>query len=699
MNEEVIQSPEPIGPRKSDAIHRALLTGLLGNVGFRNPETHEYSGAHNTKFSIFPGSSLFKKRPPWVISAEIVETTKLYARTNAPVRPEWIERAAQHLVHRTYVEPHWQRQTAHVVAFEKVTLYGMVLVPRRLVHYGPIDPVLSRRIFIENALVDLDFRTDAEWHKHNRDLIRHVETLEAKARRRDLLAEPEAMYAFYDARIPPDVYNGPLFDKWRKHAERGRPTLLFMHERDLLKKSADDITPDKYPDAIQIGDMRLPLTYRVEPGHPADGVTVTVPLAGLNQLPAAQFEWLIPGWLEEKILALIRSLPKSLRTSFIPAPEYAANAFTTLKPGDGSLHDALAIYLGKISGADIRPGSFELSSVPAQLFMRFDVLDQHGKSIASGRDLVEIRRELGVRAQADLSRLIDSPWNRDNITTWDFGDLPERVEIQKHGMTLHAYPALVDQGKSVALRLFESPEAAGIAHRAGVRRLFIMQLGPDVKNLARHVRNLEEASVYYTTIRPADELRDDLLNAAAERALYSEGGEVRTHEAFVEHAEHGWRKLLLAANEISEIVLATLKERSEVIKLMELPAAPAWRDALVDIRRQLAELLPRGFVIKTPAHWLVHLPRFVKAIRIRLEKLRDSGYNRDLAALVQIGPMFQQYLERRAEHHKTGIVDSDLEKYRWMLEELRVSLFAQELKTSMTVSIQRLDRQWALVRH
>jgi ATP-dependent helicase HrpA len=454
-----------------------------------------------------------------------------------------------------------------------------------------------------------------------------------------------------------------------------------------------------------------------------------VPLAGLNQLRADQFEWLIAGWLEEKILALIRSLPKSLRTSFIPAPEYAANALKTLKPGDGSLYEALAIYLGRISGADIRSTSFELTSIPAQLFMRFEVVDMSGVGasptqsrlepqargrgghatkpsiIASGRDLNEIRRELGVRAQADLSKLIDSPWNRDNVTTWDFGDLPERVEIQKHGMTLHAYPALVDVAAgSVSLRLFESREASAVAHRAGVRRLFIMQLGPDVRNLARHVRNLEEASVYYLTLGPpaeagSPELRDDLLNAAAEKALYSDDGEVRTYEAFVEHAKHGWRKLLWAANEISEIVLATLKERSEVIKLMELPAAPAWRDAWVDIRRQLAELLPRGFVIKTPSHWLPHLPRFVKAIRVRLEKLRDSGYNRDLAGLVQIGPMFQQYLERRAEHQKTGIFDPELDKYRWMLEELRVSLFAQELKTSVIVSVQRLDRQWALVRH
>ena len=240
------------------------------------------------------------------------------------MRPEWIERAAGHLVHRTYTEPHWQRQTAHVVAHEKVTLYGMVLVPRRLVHFGPIDPVQSRRIFIDNALVDGDFRTDADWYKHNRELIRHVEMLEAKARHQDLLADIAAQFSFYDTRVPPDVYNGPLFETWRKHAERGRPTVLFMHLRDLLKKPADEITPQMYPDSIEIGDMTLPLVYRFEPGHPADGVTVRVPLAGLNQLREEAFEWLIPGWLEEKILALIRSLPKALRTNFIPAPEFAA---------------------------------------------------------------------------------------------------------------------------------------------------------------------------------------------------------------------------------------------------------------------------------------------------------------------------------------------------------------------------------------
>ncbi len=331
-------------PRRADAIHRALLTGLVANVGVRNPETHEYVGARGTKFSIFPGSTLFKKRPAWVMSAELVETTKLYARTNAPVRVEWIERASEHLVHRTYAEPHWQKKTAHVGAFEKVTLFGLVLVARRLVHYGPIDPVLSRRIFIESALVDGDFRTDAEWFKHNRDLIRHVERLEAKGRRQDLLADVGAQFAFYDARVPADIFNGPLFDQWRKKVERGRPTLLFMHLRDLLKNNADEITLEKYPDVMQVGDMTLPLVYRYEPGHPADGVTVRVPLAGLNQIRAELFEWIIPGWREEKILALIRSLPKRLRTSFIPAPEFARRAMETLKAGDGSLREALGIF-------------------------------------------------------------------------------------------------------------------------------------------------------------------------------------------------------------------------------------------------------------------------------------------------------------------------------------------------------------------
>jgi len=722
MNQEALQFFEPLDPHKADAIHRALLSGLLSNVGYRNPETHEYTGARNTKFSIFPGSSLFKKRPPWVMSAEVVETTKLYARTNAPVRPEWIERAAQHLVHRTYAEPHWQRQTAHVVAFEKVTLFGMVLVPRRLVHYGPIDPVLSRRIFIENALVDGDFRTDAEWYKHNRDLIRHVQTLQAKARRHDLLADVTAQYAFYDARVPADVYNGPLFDKWRKHVERGRPTLLFMHLRDLLKKPADDITPEKYPDSMQVGDMTLPLIYRFEPTHPADGLTVRVPLAGLNQLRAEAFEWLIPGWLEEKILALIRSLPKSLRTNFIPAPEYAANAMRTLKPGDGSLYEALALFLRKASGADVRASHFDVSSIPPHLLMRFEVVQIGGlggsptnsrlepqargrgahvtelQVIASGRDLNDVRRELGVRAQANLSEIVDSPWYRDNVTTWDFGDIPQRVEIQRFGMTMHAYPALVDQGKASGLRLFESPEAASVAHRAGVRRLFLLQLGPDAKNLSRHVRNLEDASILYTTLGSAEELRQDVLMAAADRALHSDAGEIRTREAFVEHARTGWRTLLIAANEITQIVLDALREYAEVRKLMDLGYAPAWRDAYVDIRRQMQLLLPRAFLVKTPPGWLPHLPRLVRAIRVRIEKLRDSGLNRDLAGLVQVGPMFQQYLERRLEHEKQGIVDPELDKFRWMLEELRVSLFAQELKTSIPISVQRLDRQWALVR-
>jgi ATP-dependent helicase HrpA len=362
------------------------------------------------------------------------------------------------------------------------------------------------------------------------------------------------------------------------------------------------------------------------------------------------------------------------------------------------LLEALGIFLGKVSGAPVRAGDFDLSGIAEHLGMRFEVVDEVGKVLAAGRELGEIREQLGVRAQENLDRMLAHPLSREEVRSWDFGDLPGQVEIQRYGMTLHAYPALVDLGKKVALRLFESAEAAAVAHRAGVRRLFIMQMGPDVKNLAKHVRKLEEASVLYTTIGPAEELRDNVLVAAADRALYSEGGEVRTRDAFIEHAQSGWRKLLLAANEITQIVLDTLGEAGAVAKLMEMPMAPAWRDARVDIRRQLAELLPRDFVMKTPPEWLGHLPRFVRAIRVRLEKLRDSGYNRDLAGLVQIGPMFQQYLERRAEHQRSGIIDPELEKYRWMLEELRVSLFAQELKTSMIISVQRMDRQWMLVR-
>jgi ATP-dependent helicase HrpA len=693
---------------RHDAIHRALLTGLLGNIGQKG-EQYEYTGARGTKFAIFPGSALFKAKPPWLMSAELVETTKLYGRTNARIRPEWIERAGEHLVKKTYSEPHWSAPSAHVVAFEKVTLYGLVIVPRRSVHYGPIDPRTSREIFIHHALVEMDYKSGAASFTHNRDLLDHVRRLEAKARRNDLLADPSKRFAFYNARVPADVYNGPLFEQWRREAEKEKPDLLHMQLSDVVLPEGAAVTPDVYPDELQIGDVRLPLDYHYEPGHLHDGVTARVPLVALNQMPSQPFEWLIPGYLREKIDYLIRSLPKALRVQFVPVPEYADKAMAALLPGPlpatgvyappaVSLVQALAGFLGKISGVTIRPQDFQADDMPAWLRMDFRVVDSQGNGVTAGRDLAEIRRALGVRAKQAFATLPSNEWNREQLTRWDFGDLPERVEIRHQGMTLAGYPALVDEASSAALRLFDSPEAAAASTRPGLRRLFMVQLKKEIEYLQRTFPNIDQLSLYYAPLGKGGRLKEQIAQAVADRALFENGPYVRTREEFIERGESGWRHLSAAATEIAEITTPTLTTYHELSRQLSSPAPPLLMASVQEIRKQLAALVPADFLTVTPFEWLVHLPRYVKALQVRYAKLMNAGASRDMQAMNEVWPHEERYEERSAKHRAHGIIDPELERYRWMLEEFRVSLFAQELKTAIPISAKRLDAQWEKVR-
>ena len=687
-----------LSPQKSDAIHRALLSGLLGNIATRT-DAHEYTAARGAKCNIFPGSSQFKRRPGWIMAAELVETTKLYARTVAPIHPQWAERLGEHLVQRTYSEPGWQAQTAHVSAFERVTLWGLVLVARRSVHYGPIDPEVSRQLFIYHALVLGEFRSNGEFFAHNRKLVEEIRTLEAKRRQRDLLVEDQVIYDFFDRRIPPGIFNGPLFEKWREHVERGRPTLLFLQRRDLLQHEVEENKAD-YPDTVQAGGLTLPLSYVFDPANPDDGVTVTIPLAALNQVPADQFEWLVPGLLREKIISLMKTMPKALRVKFVPVPEHADQALAALRLSDPSLHDALAYALGKQIGEPMDRSAFAPSELPAYLFTNFRIVDDAGEVVLSGRDLDALRRKLGVEARKTFQQphQSSSEFHRDNITSWDFGDLPERVEVRRNAMTLQGYPALVDAGHSVSLRLFDSPEIAATNMRAGVRRLLMIQLREEVKWLARKMPHMERMCLNYATVGSCDELKADLIDAIIDRALFGHEGEVRTRDQFLERAQLGWRRMSISANEVSDQVDAILAKYQALQLQLGKVAAPALIGSFQDMRRHLAELVYDGFVVQTPPQWLAHYPRYLAGIESRLRKLLNAGLNRDQAAMAEIEPLVRQYRERAVKHEGEEVTDAELANYRWMLEELRISLFAQELKTSMPVSIKRLEAQWSKVK-
>jgi ATP-dependent helicase HrpA len=693
----VEQPKNTIPPDRAAAIHRALLAGLISNVGHRR-EQQAYEGVGGRTFRIFPGSTLFRKGPGWVMAAEMVQTSQLYARTVAAVQPGWIERAAEHLIRRTYSEPHWQQETGFVAAFEKVLLRGLTLVPRRLVHYGPIDPRLSRELFIRHALVEGEYRSDAAFFVHNRRLVEHVRELQERARRHDLLADPALRFDFFEQRIPASVYSRPTFEAWRAEAEQKNPMLLFLSPELVQTPAAAAITPDHYPDRLRLGEVELALSYRYQVHDAADGITVTVPLPMLGQLPAHRFDWLVPGYLIEKLTELIRTLPKHLRVQFIPAGEFAAKAAAALPYGDGSVVEALAVFLGKSAGIEVHPGAMQPETLPDHLYMRFRVVDAAGKTLSAGRDLAEIRAQLRQEVWGWFAEVSNTPFHRDGITRWEFGDLPIRVEVARMGMKLDAFPALVDRGETAALRLLDSPASADRALRAGARRLFMTQVRNELQRLARTLPGMEHMLVISATFTRGTEFTEDLLSAIADRALFGNSGEtIRTQAAFVEKAEMGWRNLPVAATEVAELARTILDAYHAAHAALSHEFPPSARPAALDMRDQLGHLIFPGFLAATAFARLRELPRYLQGIAIRRRKLMNAGVAADARAMGEVQPLWDAYKERALEHRRQEIFDPALDEVRWMIEELRVSLFAQELKTPMRISATRIRKQWELV--
>jgi len=692
----------PLDAGKYDAVHRAVLTGLLSHIGLKG-EAGQYTGVRDTKFAIFPGSGLFRRRPQWVMAAELVETAKFYARTVARIRPEWIERLAWNLVTKSYSEPRWQASSAHVVADEKVSLYGLTLVAARPVHYGPIEPAISRQLFIHHALVEGEFHTSGAFFKHNAALRAEVEVLESKIRRRDLLVDAQARYAFYDQRLPEGIHNGPLFEKWRREAEAKNPRILFMILDDLMRHGADEVNSIRYPDVLRITGMealKLPLEYHFDAASSLDGVTATVPLAALNQLPDAAFDWLVPGLLPEKIAALIRSLPKHLRVHFVPVADTADAALAALRAGPAPLADALAQFLGQRAGLAVAAADFDVQAVPEYLRMNFRILDAAGKPLATGRDLADLRRRLGVQVKAAFAAAPATPIARQGITNWDFGDLPERVPLKRGGLSVYGYPALVDRQAAVSIDVLESPEAAAIANRAGVRRLFMLQVRHELRDLERNLPDIAKMSLHYAPLGDTRQLKADLLTAAADHALYGDDDvsiPIRTRTQYLASAESGWRVLNTSMEQLVAGIAPALGAWHEVSRKLCGKYPPLMAPSLVDIQEQLNFLLPAHFLVHTPFRWLRHFGRFVKGMQIRLDKLTNAGLSRDQQALQQIAPLWSRYKQCQAANASVGKRQLELETYRWMLEELRISLFAQELKTSIPISVARLEKQWTMV--
>ncbi|MFD0559933.1 ATP-dependent helicase HrpA [Stackebrandtia endophytica] len=682
INTEVIAAePDP------QRVHTALLAGLLSHVGLKDPESNEYLGARGARFAVFPGSSLRKKQPRWLMSAELVETSRLWARVNAKIEPEWIEPLAGHLVKRSYSEPRWEKKAAAVMATEKVTLYGIPVVTGRKVNYGRIDPYTSRDLFIRSALVEGDWDTHHDFFHQNRSLLDEVEDLEHRARRRDILVDEETLYDFYDKRLPEDIVSGRHFDSWWKKTRRSQPDLLNFEKSMLINESADDVSDLDYPDHFEAGGVRLPLTYQFEPGTAADGVTVDVPLAVLGQLEPDAFSWQVPGLREELATALIKSLPKSLRRPFAPAPDHARAALHGADPDRGSLLDVLSVRLRDMRGVTIPRGAWDLSRVPGHLLMTFRVLDPDGAVLAEGKDLAALQRQCKPQTREVLAETVPGI-EQTGLTDWTFGDLPQLQEEDRNGYRLKAYPALADESDSVAIRLFDNQTAAQLAMWHGTRRLLRLTLASPMKPLLGALSSNTKLALGANPYDSVPDLLDDCVRTALDKLMIDNGG-VSWEEAGFQRLRAAVKpELVTTTIEVAEQVAKILTTARRVEKSLSGKFAFAQLPSLQDMKRQLAALVFKGFVSASGWWRLPDLVRYLTAIERRVAKLAQSG-DADAVKMAKVHDVEAAYHEL-VSALPAAAASPQGQEVRWMCEELRVSYFAQDLGTRYPVSDKRI---------
>ena len=680
-------------------IHRALLTGLLGNIGLKSDEGH-YLGARGIRFWVHPGSSLIKKAGRWVMAAELTETTRLYARCVATVDAEWLESVGVHLVRKSYSEPHWEKKPAHVAAFERASLYGLLLYANRRVHYGPMDPKLSRELFIRQALVEGEYESRAPFYQHNRKLIEDIERLEHKSRRPDVLVDDDLIYAFYDSLVPAGMHNGATFDTWRREAEEKDPRLLFLKREDLMRHEAAGITTEQFPHQIEMAGRKLALEYLHDPGGPRDGVTLTVPLVALNQLPAAVCDWLVPGLLKEKVQLLAKSLPQRLRHRLGPLAEFA-EGFVAAPRSDVPLVDAIARHARIALGLVVPLDAFRPELLPAHLSMNFRVIDEHGRQLALGRSLAQLRGELGAAAGERFAEVVEQSDvlpDSERFTEWGFGDIEELVEIRRGNQTLIGYPVLTDRGDAVSMDVMDDVDKARALHRLGLRRLFMLALREQTKFLEKHLAGLRDMALVYASLDfgkgEGTPLREQLIAAAFERACMADPLPA-TKAQFELRCTEAKSRLNLIANELCRLVGGILGEYQALQK--KLQGAKAFAQVVQDVQEQFSRLIVKDFIAATPFERLQHFPRYLKAAALRIDKLRTSGESgavRDARLMADFMPLCQQWQREDLKHKKARAAHPQLEQFRWLLEELRVQLHAQELRTPAPVSVKRLQKMW-----
>ncbi|MDR2241235.1 MAG: ATP-dependent RNA helicase HrpA [Providencia alcalifaciens] len=676
-------------PADFRSIHVSLLAGLLSHIGQKDAEKHEFTGARNARFTIFPGSGLFKKPPKWTMVAELVETSKLWGRIAASIDPEWIEPLAEHLVKHHYSEPHWSKSEGAVTASEKVTLYGLPIVASRQVNYGSIDPLLCRELFIRHALVEGDWNTRHAFFRANLKLLSEVEDLEHKSRRRDILVDDETLFAFYDQRIPNGVISSRHFDKWWKTVSKQQPDLLSFEKNMLIKEDAGNVSALDYPNYWHQGDLKFRLSYQFEPGTDADGVTVHIPLAILNQVQNVGFDWQVPGLRHELIVALIKSLPKPIRRNFVPAPNYASAFLERVPTPEGSVLDKLERELRRMTGVTVEREAWQLDQLPVHLKMTYRVVNDKNKTVAEGQDLDVLKDSLKEKVQETLSEVVDDGIEQSGLHIWSFGELPQRYEQKRGGYSVKAYPALVDEKNSVGIRVFETEFEQQQAMWGGIRRLLLLNIPSPIKYLHEKLPNKSKLGLYFNPYGKVLELIDDCIACGIDQLIATYGGAVWTEEQFESLKEYARAELndvvVNIAKQVEQILTAVFAINKRLKGRVDFSMALA----LSDLKAQMSGLVFKGFVTEQGWKRLPDILRYLNGIERRLEKLAIDP-NRDRAQMSKVEhvqTMWQQWMSKLTPLQKQL---PEVQEVRWMIEELRVSLFAQQLGTPYPISDKRI---------
>lgn len=675
-------------------VHCAILTGLPSHVACLT-EKHEYTGARNTRSFIFPASSQFSKKPKWLVAAELVETSKLYARQVARIDPDWVITTAKHLLKYSYSNIHWDMNSARVIAHEAVSLYGMVLRAQRKVNYGKLKPVDARPLFIRHALVEGQFECNAAFFQHNIGLMQQVQDVENRTRRPDLLDE-EAVFNFYMNRLPDDVYDGHSLQSWLRKLDKEKIQELFMQQSDLLLDTMDEELEQLYPDTLKTNRLSLPLEYRFDPGSEDDGLNVDLPLEALAQFNATQFDYLVPGLLNEKIVQLLKSLPKPIRKQLVPIPETAAECARHIRNFDVPLARNLASYLFKTRGIKIEDSDWSDTTLPDHLKINFRIIDANNKLVAQGREITRLRHELSDKADKAFNDAVVDSMNREEIHDWDFESLPVSQQVIAGDATLTVYPALVEEDGKVYRDAFDSRVAAEYYFRYGLRALFRNVLSKELKYLRKNLRDIDQLALLYSAIGSKQDLVDSIVNNVIDESFLFENQVIREREQFKSLLAHGKERLLLNAEQLCRLLQQILTAYNRLMTRLCEPDVAIHEHAVNDIEDQLQYLIYNGFIDDVPWPRLQEYPRYLDSIARRLEKLEYS-LEKDKKYTLQIARHWNRLKQLVDNAYETGDYPLIMDEYRWMFEELRISLFTQELKTRFPVSLKRLDKKWTAI--